>query len=149
LPITQVSVFLDNRPGSLYAAMSKLDQTKIKIFAISIADAGEFGLVRIITSDPAKARASLEETGFILAKAKKNTEVTAIFIPENAPLSKITKLLSDVDINIDYAYSSAIHVAGKIALILRPSDIQKAERIFIENDIVVLTLEQISQYFKD
>ena len=55
LPITQVSVFLDNRPGSLFDAMSQLDNNQIKVFALSIADAGEFGLVRMITEEPEKA----------------------------------------------------------------------------------------------
>ena len=48
-------VFLDNRPGSLFEAMSQLDKNKIKVFALSIADAGEFGLVRLITEEPEKA----------------------------------------------------------------------------------------------
>ena len=55
MPITQVSVFLDNHPGSLFETMSQLDKNKIKVFALSIADAGEFGLVRLITEEPEKA----------------------------------------------------------------------------------------------
>jgi hypothetical protein len=76
LPITQVSIFLDNRPGSLFEAMSQLDKNQIRVFALSIADAGEFGLVRIIAEDPQKAAGLLEEADFNLAKSKKNTEVT-------------------------------------------------------------------------
>ena len=80
LPITQVSVFLDNHPGSLFDVMSQLDKNKMKVFALSIADAGEFGLVRLITEEPQKAAKFLEDADFNLAKSKKNTEVTAIFI---------------------------------------------------------------------
>ena len=80
MPITQVSVFLDNHPGSLFDVMSRLDQNKLKVFALSIADAGEFGLVRLITEEPEKATKFLEDAEFNLAKSKKNTEVTAIFI---------------------------------------------------------------------
>ncbi len=80
LPITQVSVFLDNHPGSLFDVMSQLDQNKMKVFALSIAEAGEFGLVRLITEEPEKAAKFLEDADFNLAKSKKNTEVTAIFI---------------------------------------------------------------------
>ena len=48
--------------------MSQLDNSKIKIFAMSIADAGEFGLVRMITEDPERASKLLEEADFNLAK---------------------------------------------------------------------------------
>ena len=105
--------------------MSQLDKNKIRVFALSIADAGEFGLVRLITEEPEKASKLLEDAGFNLAKSKKNTEVTATFISEQNTLSKITKILGDGGINIEYAYSSAVHVEGKIALILRPSNIEK------------------------
>ena len=148
LPITQVSVFLDNHPGSLFDVMSKLDQNKLKVFALSIADAGEFGLVRLITEEPEKATKFLEDAEFNLAKSKKNTEVTAIFITAQETLSKITKILGDGGINIEYAYSSAVHVDGKVALILRPSNVEKAEQMLTANGVAVLSLDEIKKYFQ-
>jgi hypothetical protein len=148
MPIPQVSVYLDNRPGSLSEAMAQLDKNQIRIFALSIADAGEFGLVRMITEDPAKASKVLEDAEYNLAKSRKNTEVTAIFISEKDKISKITKLLADGSINIEYAYSSAVHVNGKVALILRASDVESAERMLKENGVAVLTLDEIKKYFQ-
>ena len=148
MPIPQVSVYLDNRPGSLSEAMAQLDKNQIKVFALSIADAGEFGLVRMITEDPEKSTKVLEDVDYNLAKSRKNTEVTAIFITEEDKISKITKILADDNINIEYAYSSAVHVNGKIALILRASDVESAERILKENGVAVLTLDEIKKYFK-
>jgi hypothetical protein len=148
MPIPQVSVYLDNRPGSLSEAMAQLDKNQIKVFALSIADAGEFGLVRMITEDPEKSTKVLEDVDYNLAKSRKNTEVTAIFITEEAKISKITKILADGNINIEYAYSSAVHVDGKIALILRASDVESAERMLKENGITVLSLAEIKKYFQ-
>jgi len=148
MPIPQVSVYLDNRPGSLSEAMAQLDRNKIKVFALSIADAGEFGLVRMVTEDPAKATMVLEEAEYNLAKSRKNTEVTAVFITEEDKMSKITKILADGSINIEYAYSSAVHVDGKIALILRASDIENAEEILKANGVTVLSLAEIKKYFQ-
>jgi hypothetical protein len=148
MPIPQVSVYLDNRPGSLSEAMAQLDKNQIRIFALSIADAGEFGLVRMITEDPAKASKVLEDAEYNLAKSRKNTEVTAIFISEKDKISKITKILADSSINIEYAYSSAVHVDGKNALILRASDIERAEKNLRENDIAILSLGEIEKYFQ-
>ena len=148
LPITQVSVFLDNHPGSLFDVMSQLDRNQVRVFALSIADAGEFGLVRLITEEPQKAAKFLEDADFNLAKSKKNTEVTAIFITAQDTLSKITKILGDGGINIEYAYSSAIHVDGKVALILRPSNVEKAEQMLAANGVAVLSLNEIKKYFQ-
>ena len=148
MPIPQVSVYLDNRPGSLSEAMGQLDKNKIQIFALSIADAGEFGLVRMVTEDPEKATTVLEDVDYNLAKSRRNTEVTAVFMGDEDKISKITKILADGSINIEYAYSSAVHVNGKIALILRASDIKNAEKTLRTNGITVLTLAEIKKYFQ-
>jgi hypothetical protein len=148
MPIPQVSVYLDNRPGSLSEAMSQLDKNQIQVFALSIADAGEFGLVRMVTEDPEKATRVLEDVDYNLAKSKRNTEVTAVFMGDEEKISKITKILADGSINIEYAYSSAVHVNGKIALILRASDIENAEKTLKANGITVLTLAEIKKYFQ-
>jgi hypothetical protein len=148
MPIPQVSVYLDNRPGSLSEAMAQLDRNQIRVFALSIADAGEYGLVRMVTEDPAKATTVLEDADYNLAKSRKNTEVTAVFITEEDKISKITKILADGGINIEYAYSSAVHVDGKIALILRASDVKNAEKILKANGITVLSLAEIKKYFQ-
>jgi hypothetical protein len=148
MPIPQVSVYLDNRPGSLSEAMAQLDRNQIRVFALSIADAGEYGLVRMVTEDPAKATTVLEDADYNLAKSRKNTEVTAVFITEEDKISKITKILADGKINIEYAYSSAVHVDGKIALILRASDVENAERILKANGVTVLSLAEIKKYFQ-
>jgi hypothetical protein len=128
--------------------MAQLDRNQIKVFALSIADAGEYGLVRMVTEDPAKATTVLEDAEYNLAKSRKNTEVTAVFITEEDKISKITKILADGKINIEYAYSSAVHVDGKIALILRASDGENAEKILKANGVTVLSLAEIKKYFQ-
>jgi hypothetical protein len=147
MPLQQISVFLDNRPGSLSEAIAYLDKSKIKIFALSIADAGEFGLIRMITADPRRAAKILEGADFNLAKSKKNIEVTVILITEKVTISKIAKILADNDLNIEYAYSSAVRTDGKFALVLRVNDLEKAEKILEENDIPLLSFDEIEMSF--
>jgi hypothetical protein len=148
VPVQQVSVFLDNRPGSLSEVMGHLDRNSIRIFALSIADAGEYGLVRMVTEDPEKATRILEDADFNLAKSKKNIEVTAILITEKDKMSKITKILGASGLNIEYAYSSAVHTDGKFALILRVNDLDEAERTLKENSITTLSLAEMKQHFQ-
>jgi hypothetical protein len=147
MPIKQVSVFLDNKPGALSEVIEHIDKFQIKIFALSIADAGEFGLVRMITEDPERAEKNLEDADFILAKSKKNTEVIVILITENGKVSEIAKILGDEDLNIEYAYSSAVLIDGKLAVVLRVNDLNKAEKILKENHIPILSLDQIKESF--
>lgn len=148
MPIPQVSVFLDNRPGSLFEVISQCDKNHIQILALTIADAGEFGLVRLITEAPEKTYRLLADAGFNLAKAKKNTEVSAVFSSDRDSLSKITRILCDNEINIEYAYSSAVHIDGKVALIVGSSNVEAAEKLLASNGITVLTLDELKKDFK-
>jgi hypothetical protein len=148
MPVQQVSVFLDNRPGSLSDVMGYLDKGQIKIFALSIADAGEYGLIRMVTNNPEKATKILEDADFNLAKSKKNIEVTAILITAKDKISKITKILGESDLNIEYAYSSAVHTDGRFALILRVNDADKAESTLRKNNIATLSLAEMKQHFQ-
>jgi hypothetical protein len=148
MPLQQVSVFLDNKPGSLSLVMQQLEKLQIKIYAISIAEAGEYGVIRMITADPAKAAQALEDAEFNLAKSKKNTEVVAILITKENPISKITKILGENAVNIEYAYSSAVHYEGKFALILRPKEVEKAEKTLKDQNVATLSLEEIKQHFQ-
>ncbi len=148
VPVPQVSVFLDNRPGSLSELMGHLDNNQIKVYALSIADAGEFGLVRMVTEDPEKVTSLLEDAEFNLASSKKNTEVTVILISKENPVSRITKILSESSVNIEYAYSSAVHYDGKFALVLRAKDVEKAEKVLTDNKITTLSLDEIKQHFQ-
>jgi hypothetical protein len=147
MPIKQVSVFLDNRPGALSEVIEHIDKFRMKIFALSIADAGEFGLVRMITEDPERAVKDLEDAEFILAKSKKNSEVIAILITKSGKVSEIAKMLADEDLNIEYAYSSAVLIDGKLAVILRVNDLDKAEKILRANNIFILSLDEIKKSF--
>lgn len=147
MPIKQVSVFLDNKPGALSEVIERIDEFQIKIFALSIADAGEFGLIRMITEDPDRAAKHLEESDFILAKSKKNTEVLVVLITKNAKVSEIAKLLGDEELNIEYAYSSAVMINGKLAVVIRVNDLEKAEKILHKNGIPLLSLEEIKKSF--
>jgi hypothetical protein len=148
MPVQQVSVFLDNKPGALSELIDYLDRFKIRIFALSIADAGEFGLIRMITGDAGRATEILEDSGFNLAKSKKNVEVTVILTTEKDKISRVVKILGDNGLNIEYAYSCAGHIDGKFALVLRADDLEKAERILEENGVVILSLDEIKNCFE-
>jgi len=139
LPLLQLSVLVENKPGRMSEVMSYIDKSKIKVFALSIAEAGEYGLIRLIVDDPEDASKVLESAGFNLAKSRRNTEVTAVLTTEKETISKVTKIIGENGMNIEYAYTSSIPVDGKLALILRVTDTEKAERILKEKGVRVLS----------
>ena len=147
MPIQQVSVFLDHKLGALSELIDYLDRFKIRIFALSIADAGEFGLIRMITEDAGRATKILEDANFNLAKSKNNVEVTVILTTEEEKISRIAKILGDNGLNIEYVYSSAVYIDGKFALVLRADDLEKAERIMKDNGVTILSLNEIKNSF--
>ncbi|MEM2839938.1 MAG: ACT domain-containing protein [Candidatus Bathyarchaeia archaeon] len=143
MPLLQLSVLVENKPGVMARVASILDGTGVRIFALSIAEAGEVGMIRMIVDDYEEAAKALEAAGFSIAKSKKNVEVTAVLVTEEHKLSEITKLLGDNDINIDYAYSSSIHLDGKSAFILRVSDPEKSEAILEDKGVRVLRTQDL------
>jgi hypothetical protein len=134
---------MENRHGWMLKIVSCLDESGIEVLALSIAEAGEVGLMRLIVSDPDNASKVLEAADFSLARSRRNTEVTAALIADENRISKVTRILADSDVNIEYAYSFGTPVAGRFVLILRVDDTMRAEKALTENGITVLSLDDL------
>jgi len=143
MPLHQLSVFVENKPGCMARVLAALENG-FRVFALSIAEAGEFGLIRLIVSEPEKAADTLESAGFHLAKARKNVEVVGVLLTNEMKLSKIAKHLSDNAINIDYTYCTSSFIDGCLALILRTDDPKRAEDILASNGARILTRDDLS-----
>lgn len=98
-----------------------LGEENIRITALSVADTSEFGILRLIVSDPEKARESLKKKNFTVNL----TDVISVMAPNEARhYAKILRILSDLDISVEYTY--AFSVGAKSIIILRCSDTEKA-----------------------
>jgi hypothetical protein len=117
----QLSVFLENKSGRLTEVLEVLGEENIRITALSVADTSEFGILRLIVSDPDKARISLKKRNFTVNL----TDVISVMAPNEARhYAKILRILSDLDISVEYTY--AFSVGDKSIIILRCSDTEKA-----------------------
>ncbi len=117
----QLSVFLENKSGRLTEVLEVLGEENIRITALSVADTSEFGILRLIVSDPEKARESLKKKNFTVNL----TDVISVMAPNEAKhYAKILRILSDLDISVEYTY--AFSVGAKSIIILRCSDTEKA-----------------------
>ena len=127
----QLSVFLENRAGRVNTLLEILKENDINILSMTIADTGEFGVVRMITDDIKKALNALNDAGMLVSE----TRVIAIEVLDEAGgLYDATKLLSENDINIEYMYSAVRSAQGRAVIIMRVDDISKAEKIISEHE---------------
>lgn len=103
--IDQLTVFLENSEGRLAALCRVLADAKVNMYALTIADTTDYGIVRIICDDPEKAVNALSEQDYRAVV----TKVAAIGVPnEPGGLAKLLDLLDELDINIEYGYCFSI-----------------------------------------
>lgn len=128
--IHQLSVFLENKSGRLTEVLETLGSENIKITALNIADTSEFGILRMLVSDPDKARDVLKKRSFTVNL----TDVISIMAPNEAKYYAMAlKILSDIDISIEYTY--AFSVGDKSIIILRCSNTELAIKALKDHEM--------------
>jgi hypothetical protein len=116
MKVHQISVFLENKPGQLTERCRMLAEAGINIQTLSVADADQFGILRMIVSDWEKAVCLLKEAGCVVNV----TEVLAVEVPDQpGGLVRILDIFEGGEINIEYMYSFAYDRQDKAALIFR------------------------------
>ncbi len=125
--IQQVSVFVENRPGKLAEIMEVLRRADVSIKALSIAEAGDFGIVRMVADNAGIAYATLRESGYTVSV----TEVLVVEVRDVSELYSVAKKLGEAGMNIEYAYSfsTPLPFNGKTSLVLRVKDPKKAVEV--------------------
>ena len=102
MTVNQISVFLENRPGTLTNMTALLAENGIDMRALSLAETNDFGIVRIIVDDVYKAATVLKDGGFV----HKLTPVLAVLIPdEPGGLHRVLEVLTDAGVNVEYMYA--------------------------------------------
>ena len=134
ITIQQLSVFLENREGRLDEVLSVLAGNDVNIVALSLADTTEYGMLRMIVSDPNKGKAVLKENGITAML----TDVIALRVPhETGSLSRAMHQIVDGDVNIEYMYAFA---QGDTAhVVIRPSNVERCMEILNKLNCNVLT----------
>ena len=119
----QISVFLENRAGRLAEVTRTLREASINIRAMSLADTSDFGILRLIVSDPAKAISELKAKGFTLWR----TSVVAVQVGDQpGGLDQILSLMAENGVNVEYMYAFVQKTMEQATLIFRFDKIEKA-----------------------
>ena len=134
MAITQLSVFLMNQPGALVDAIKAISDANVNIRALSIAEANDFGILRIIVSDSDTVCKLLGEH-YLFSR----TEVVAAKMGDRSgALYPILVVLNEANINIEYMYAFTGSGPEEAYVVFRVSDVKTAEEVLNANGIATL-----------
>ena len=122
----QLSIFLENKPGTLAEVCEELANKKVNIYALSISDTVDHSVVRMVVSDWQTAAHVLGERGVLVVE-------NSVLLIENAnkagTLAAISRKLAKAKINIEYAYLATSPTSKKGLAVIRVSDTKKALKV--------------------
>ena len=141
MAITQLTVFLENRPGQLAKAVRLISDAGVNLRALSLADTKDFGLLRLIVDNVPKAKAVLSEQSIVL-----ETPVIAARMDDvSGALDRILRLLEKTQINVEYMYAFTGAAAGSAYVVLRVDDSAAAEAALLDGGVALLTDAEMEQ----
>ncbi len=140
MSVKQISIFIENKKGSLAEVTKFISDKKINLRALSIADTQDFGILRIITDNPDNARELLKNEGYTVTA----TSVLAVAL-DDAPgsMAAILSVLSEAEISVEYTYAFMSSVQGKAYMIFRVDNNEKATEALIDAGIAVINQDDI------
>lgn len=140
MTINQLSIFVENKAGTVAKITKSIADAGVSIRALSVADTQEFGILRLIVSDVEKAKEALSKNDCVVSV----TKVIGVQIPDvPGGLSEVLGLMSENSINVEYLYAF-ITVSGQHAyVVLRVEDNDRAAKILSEKGIKIISQQDI------
>jgi hypothetical protein len=141
MTINQLSIFLENRSGTLTKVLDILKEAGILIIASSIADTAQYGLLRIVCTEPQRAYQELERHGVAVALS----DVFAIALDERpGQIAEVVRGLSEGNIGIVYMYSFFLH--GKGLLIIRADKAEEAREVILRSSLRCISESELPDW---
>lgn len=130
MTISQLSVFVENKQGTLSGIVEVLAEAGIDIRALTIADTTDFGILRLIVKNPEEAKKVLQEKNFVVTI----NQVIGVEVPDKVGgLARVLRLLDDALINIEYMYDFLAIKEEKAYIILRVENNAKTVELLEKN----------------
>jgi hypothetical protein len=130
MEIKQVSIFVENKAGRLAAILEVLEKNQINIRAMSVSDAPEIGIVRLILSDADLGISELRQAGFTVRMDR----VITTEIPDlpGGLLRHVVKPLAETGINLEYFYAYSDSSKNQPVAVIKTDNLEKAEKVLNE-----------------
>lgn len=138
--IRQISVFVENQPGSMMNVTSVLSEEHVNIRAISTFDTPEFGIMRLVVDDPVRAKESLTRKGFV---TRISEVIGAELKDEKGNLNQMLKILADGQINVNYIYSFVIREEKAPVMVFSTDDFDKAQEVLRASNVKLVEEEEL------
>ncbi len=140
MTIQQLSVFLENTAGTLVQVLQQLKKAQVQLLAITIADTAEYGILRIVCTEPQRACDELRKAGVAVAIS----DVFALQL-DNQPgtAADVIELFSKGGISITYVYTFLFE--GKAVLVFRTDSPEQARAIIAQNSLPYLDQEALAR----
>lgn len=140
MTVEQISVFVENKAGTLAEVTKVFFDNGIDMRALNIAETTDFGVLRAIVNDNKKAAEVLSEGGYIYSI----TNVLAVAIPDEAgSLYKILDLLKENDIDLEYTYAFITRDKDTAYMIFKVKDNEKAIELLQKNNVKLVKEEEL------
>lgn len=139
----QLSIFLENRAGRLSEVIHLLALSGINLRALSLADTSDFGILRIMVCEIAKAEDILKKHGITTGK----TPVVVVEMSDvGGSLDAILQLLSANDINVEYMYAFARRNLDKAVMVFRFDKIDEAITILARHGVTLIPASELGNF---
>jgi hypothetical protein len=140
MKLTQLSLFLENRPGRLIEPTRLLAAEGINVMTLCLADTAEFGILRLIVADPGRAAEVLNAAGWAVTL----TEVVAVEV-EDQPggLAEVLGVFEQAGLNVEYVYAFALRRDDRAILVFRFQDPEQAIAALAKSGHRVLDAERL------
>ena len=141
MKLQQLSLFLENKPGALRAPCEALAAAGVDLLTVSLADTTQFGVLRFVVRDPAKARKVLEDAGMVA----RTTEVVAVEVDDKpGGLAEVLAAIDRAGLGVEYMYDfGAASRPGKAAIVFRFEDADAAVAALEKAGVRVLSSEEV------
>jgi hypothetical protein len=140
MTIEQLSVFVENKSGKLAEVLRTLGDAGIDLRAMSIADTADFGILRLIVSEPRRALDILRESGCTVVL---NSVLPLSIDDTPGSLARALGSLAGANIGVEYVYAFVAHGKGRAHVILRTTDDELAAKTLAEHGMAFLSDEQL------
>lgn len=140
MTISQLSIFIENRTGTLLKVLDLMKQSKIQMIACTIAETAEYGIFRIICSEPERACAELKQAGVAVALS----DVFALELDDQpGGAADVVRFLGDAGVGITYMY--AFLLGGRGILVFRTDETDLARKVIADNKLPYITEKDLTR----
>lgn len=133
--LKQLSIFAENKKGNMQRITQILTDAKINIWGSVTNDSAEYGIVRMVVSDPVKAKEALEQEEYLC----KLTDIVGVEMDDEVgSLNNLLKALADSNINVNYIYVSFNRETGRPVLVFHADETAEVESCIVAKGFKVI-----------